>query len=44
MSDNMVTEKVREMAEDLIKKAKPGDMIEFVRSIAYSHWAIYIGD
>ena len=28
--------------EDLLSKAKPGDMIEFVRG-TYSHWAIYVG-
>ncbi|CAF0735319.1 unnamed protein product [Adineta ricciae] len=27
--------------EDLLSKAKPGDMIEFIRG-AYSHWAIYV--
>ncbi|CAF1515495.1 unnamed protein product [Adineta ricciae] len=29
--------------EDLLSKAKPGDMIEFIRG-TYSHWAIYVDD
>jgi uncharacterized protein YfaT (DUF1175 family) len=28
--------------EDVLEKAQPGDMIEFIRG-TYSHWAIYVG-
>jgi cell wall-associated NlpC family hydrolase len=28
--------------EDVLKKAQPGDMIQFTRGL-YSHWAIYVG-
>ena len=28
---------------DVLKNAQLGDMIEFVRGAAYSHWAIYVG-
>jgi uncharacterized protein YfaT (DUF1175 family) len=28
--------------KDVLEKAQPGDMIEFVRG-RYSHWAVYVG-
>lgn len=41
MAEVVKIEKSKEN-EDVLEKAQPGDMIEFIRG-AYSHWAIYVG-
>ncbi|CAF3661830.1 unnamed protein product [Adineta steineri] len=42
MAEVAKIEKTKEN-EDVLAQAKPGDMIEFIRS-GYSHWAIYAGN
>ena len=42
MAEVAKIEKTKEN-EDILEKAQPGDMIEFIRGRHYSHWAIYIG-
>jgi uncharacterized protein YfaT (DUF1175 family) len=41
MAEVVKIEKSKEN-EDVLEKAQPGDMIEFIRG-AYSHWGIYVG-
>ncbi|MBN3315322.1 FA84B protein, partial [Atractosteus spatula] len=30
--------------ENLLNKCKPGDLVEFVATTQYPHWAVYVGD